>query len=235
MIHQLWSRAKAQIRSTYYAVAVRILAVFFFGRYDPGLISLQMGIDANPILKNAERLTADAHILIANKRYATALALAVIAFEEIGKYLLAQWGEDPEFTYDRNKKHVMKQAAVAALFTTLEIRKSYRAANINFESMSDVEVLRLYKCIQEGSEAGLPFAEMVIKKVYENVKWSGLYYDPEIAKTGIEPANITEENAREIMALTIKAFNALPEDGNIYIARHVFVSTIEKLSTARES
>lgn len=219
------------IRFYYYKVSFYILGWLLFGRnFTPENLVLQMGVDADPVLSNAWRLATDAHILILKKRYATALALAVISFEEIGKYLLTEWSKDSTFKYDKSKKHIMKQAAVAALFTTQEARKKYRELKVDFKNFTEEENRKLIQALLHGQERGRPFAHLVVNKVYENVKWSGLYYDPDAAAKGIEPAKVTKENAEEMMRLTARALKALPEDGNIYIARYAFLSVLEDVS-----
>jgi len=43
-------------------------------------------------------------LLIRHERYASALALAVLSMEEIGKHLLSVWSkDDPGFKYNRHK------------------------------------------------------------------------------------------------------------------------------------
>ena len=216
------------IRFYYYKMLFYVLGWVMFGRnFTPENLALQMGVDANPTLSNAWRLATDAHILIKNKRYASALALAVISFEEIGKFLLTQWSDDPTFKYDKSKMHISKQAAIAALFTTQEVRKKYREAKVDFQNMSEVEARKLIKVAQEGWKLGKPFEVMVASKVYEHVKWSGLYYDEGKAAKGIEPAKVTKESAHEIMSITARAFNALIDDGNIQIARFSYPRVFE--------
>lgn len=216
------------IRFYYYKMLFYVLGWIMFGRnFTPENLALQMGVDANPMLSNAWRLATDAHILINNKRYASALALAMISFEEIGKFLLTQWSEDPTFKYDKLKMHISKQAAVAALFTTQEVRKKYREAKVDFKNMSEVEARKLIKAAQEGWKLGKPFEVLVTSKAYEHVKWSGLYYDTDKAAKGIEPAKVTKENAHEIMSLTARAFKALIDNGNIQIARFSYPMVFE--------
>ena len=78
---------------------------------------LETAIKGNPVLDNAFRLMTDADFLIRHDRNASALTLAVLSMEEIGKYLLSVWSkDDPAFKYDRRKLHRMKQGAVAVLF-----------------------------------------------------------------------------------------------------------------------
>ena len=216
------------VKFYYYKVPFYILGWILFGRnFTPRDIALQMGVQSNPVLSNAWRVATDAHLLILKKRYATALALAALSFEEIGKYLLIQWSKDPTFKYDKSKQHISKQAAIAALFTTEEVRKKYREAKVDFENMSEVEARKLIKAAQEGWKIGKPFETMVVNKVYEHIKWSGLYYDPESAAKGIEPEKITKENAHELMTLAARAFEALADDGNIYIARYSYSMVFE--------
>src|SRR5260370_18656247 len=85
-------------------------------------------VTSNPILSNAFRLFRDADLLHSVGSYATTIALAVLAFEEIGKYLLETWSpEDPKFSYKGHSTyHQSKQAAVPALFLTEGARKEIR-------------------------------------------------------------------------------------------------------------
>lgn len=220
---QLSRSILGRIRFYYYKVLFYILGWMLFGRdFTPENLALQMGVDADPMLSNAWRLATDAHVLIKNKRYASAMSLAVVSLEEIGKFLLSQWSTDTTFKYDKSNLHVSKQAAIAALFTTQEVRKKYQEAKVDFQNMSEVETRKLIKAAQEGWKIGKPFENLVANKVYEYVKWSGLYYDIDKAARGIEPAKITEENAREIMSLTARAFKALSDDKNMYIARYSY-------------
>lgn len=216
------------VKFYYYKIAFYILGWIMFGRdFTPENIALQMKIDADPILNNAWRLATDADILMKKGRYGTALALAVISLEEIGKFLLTQWSTDQTFKYDKSKLHIAKQAAIAALFTTEEVRKRYKEARVNFAKMSDDETHKLIKAAKEGWKAGKPFEYLVTNKVYEHVKWSGLYYDSEKAAKGIEPAKVTTANAHEILSLSARAFKALADDKNIYLARSSYPMVFE--------
>ena len=186
--------------------------------------TLEVLVRDDPILANAFRLVTDAELLFDNGRYSSALALAVLSMEEIGKYLLARWSsEDPSFRYDKRKLHRMKQGAVAALFLTDSARREARAAGIDFRKLSSPESFaQLATAILKGLEKAKPFAEAVVNNVIEAVKWSGLYYDDERAERGIEPAKITKENAVELMQECTRAFMLLAIDGNIKIARVAF-------------
>ncbi len=72
----------------------------------------------DPVITNARRLLEDARLLLEHGRFASSLGLAVLSFEETGKFVLSLWSaEDPEllrqkgFTY-----HRLKQAACSALY-----------------------------------------------------------------------------------------------------------------------
>lgn len=185
-------------------------------------------IQSDPVLGNAWRLALDAHLLIQNERHGSAVALAMLCVEEIGKYLLSRWSaEDSDFRYDKNKFHMMKQAAIAALFMTDAIRKEYREQKINFQNLDSVEEMeKLHKAIKDGIDKEAAFSSFVMAKVFETIKWSGMYYDSDLSSKGIDPFKITRDNAFEIMTLTSRSFLLLGDGGNIFIARHAFPTVV---------
>jgi AbiV family abortive infection protein len=181
-------------------------------------------VRSDPVLSNALRLMQDADILYRYGRYSSVVALAVLSLEEIGKYLIREWSSaDPNFWYDKRKLHQMKQAAVAALFMIDGARRTYKKRNINFAELHDPEKMRgLVDAIMDGFESEKTFANAVKRKAIEAVKWSGIYYDEQIAEKGIEPSKITAENARELMENCSKAFMILADAGNIKLAALAF-------------
>lgn len=66
------------------------------------------------------------------------------------------------------------------------------------------------------------FAEASKGKVIEVVKWSGIYFDADLASKGIQPANIKKADALEMMQLCSRAFMLLGDDSNVEIAKYVF-------------
>lgn len=186
-------------------------------------------IQSDPTLSNAARLMIDADLLARHGRYSSVVGLAVLALEEIGKYLLKRWSSaDPAFTYDRNRLHAMKQRAIATLFLTDGMRKEYKARGIDFSDLGTPEKMAgLIRAIRAGAKQEELFAARVKGKVLEIVKWSGLYYDEDLAAKGIEPAKITEGAAREIMGLCSRAFTLLGDEGNMNIAQAVFPSLLD--------
>jgi AbiV family abortive infection protein len=67
------------------------------------------------ILQNARRLLNDACLLYDNERFASATALAILAMEEKGKWLMTKWAsEEGSVARDLNN-HVTKQVRFASL------------------------------------------------------------------------------------------------------------------------
>ena len=186
--------------------------------------SLDKKIMGNPILQNAFRLMCDGDLLFANRRYSSVVALAVLSLEEIGRYLLSVWAtDDSSFRYDKHNLHKMKQGAVASLFAVGAIRDEYKARDVDFSDLGTPQKMAtLVHAIQNGYTKEAHFASAVDGKVIETIKWSGIYYDEELAAKGIEPSNITNDNATEIMQLCSKAFMRLSDDGNVAIAKVLF-------------
>lgn len=186
--------------------------------------ALEKLVEQDPSLANGFRLLTDASLLFDFGRYSSVVALAVLSMEEVGKYLIAQWSNsDASFRYDKHKRHKMKQGAVAALFLCDSARREARARGIDFAKLNSPEAFaELAKAIMAGLEKEKAFAGAVLSNVIEAVKWSGLYYDKDIASKGIEPSKITAENATELMQQCTRAFMLLPISGNIEIAKIAF-------------
>ena len=186
--------------------------------------NLESKVQGDKILTNAFRLMRDASILFDAGSYASTVALASVAIEEIGKYLLARWSEsDPSFSYDKRKLHLMKQSAVSALFMADSARSECNTRGIKFQTLATAEdFAELIRAILAGMEREKSFAVATLGKAMEIVKWSGLYYDEQYAIKGIEPANITDAQARSVMELLSKAFMALADEKTVAIGRYTF-------------
>lgn len=179
---------------------------------------------SDPVLANAFRLMADASLLIDLERYASALLLASLSLEEIGKHLLGVWtAGDSKFTYSRRQLHQSKQAAIGALFMAEGARKEIRKRGINIREMSKPEdFAELARAITAGVDKTSWFAQHAKAKVIEHVKWSAMYYDEELAAKGIEPSKIKREDVVETMELCSRSFMLLGDDGNVTIAKYAF-------------
>jgi AbiV family abortive infection protein len=185
---------------------------------------MERKIKTNPILANAFRLMCDASLLIDNHSYSSAVALAVLSLEEIGKYLLGVWtAEDEKFKYDKRRFHQMKQAAIGALFIAEGARKEVRKRNINMRQAPTAEdAAALAAAVIDGSQKTAWFANSAKGKVIETVKWSGIYYDADLAAKGIEPSKIKRADAVGIMELCSRSFMLIGDDGNVAIAKYSF-------------
>jgi AbiV family abortive infection protein len=190
---------------------------------------MEQKVENDPVLSNAFRLMRDASLLIDMHRYSSALALAVLSLEEIGKHLLAVWSaEDAKFTYNKHRLHQMKQAAIGALFMAEGARKEIRQRGINIRALSTAEdFAKLAQAVMAGLEQSSWFAKYAKGKGIEYVKWSAIYYDTEMAAKGIEPSKITRDDTVGIMELCSRALMLLGDDANVYIAKYVFPAIYE--------
>ena len=68
-------------------------------------------MSADHIWSNAKRLLEDAKLLASNERYSSAMALAVLSAEEIGKYYMLKWSSDASDL----RSHHAKQRAFGSL------------------------------------------------------------------------------------------------------------------------
>lgn len=181
-------------------------------------------ITAEAALSNAYRLMSDASYLIEGRRYASAVALAVISLEEIGKYLLAMWSKNPEFAFDRRRLHEAKQRAIAALFMADRMRAEYQKRKVDFSDLGSPEKMAiLVEAIKAGHENESGYAAAVRAGVIQHVKHSGLYFDNMLAEKGIEPSRITANNADGLMRDCSRAFMILVDRKAVSIAADLFM------------
>lgn len=188
------------------------------------MVLLERKIERDPALRNGFRLFSDASLLFDCGRYASSVALAFLALEEVGKYLLTRWSaEDNSFRYDKKRLHVMKQGAVAAIFLAYGARSECKKNGFDFNSISSLEdVTRLCKFIRAGLEREKEFACHVLDKIVEMAKWSGMYYDEKRAEKGLQPENIKESDAKSVMETSCKAFMLIADEKNIAIGKFTF-------------
>src|SRR5260221_9109418 len=189
---------------------------------------LETLVTSDPILSNAFRLFRDGDLLHADGSYATTIALAVLGFEEIGKYLLETWSvEDPKFSYKGHSNyHQSKQAAVAALFLTESARKEFRAQKPDGGHAENVEGLTdIARAMIKGLRRRTGLVNAINGRVLDAMKNTSLYYDQGFAKNGPEPK---AEDAAEVMGMVSRAFTLLVEKGNIEIAKLAFPITQPK-------
>jgi AbiV family abortive infection protein len=192
---------------------------------------LEAKIGADKVLSNAFRLSKDAEALYHIGSFASCVALASLAFEEIGKHLLNLWHkDDPAFWYDHRRLHQAKQDATAAAIACDGMRRQYMADGINFQGLHDYqEMSRFAQSVQTGYRREEALVNHVAAKGMEFVKWSGLYYDADMAAKGIEPANIKAQDAESTMMLVSRAFLAISDDKAVAVGKTFFGITHRKL------
>lgn len=67
------------------------------------------------VASNAKRLLSDAEFLAAGGRFPTAVALAVLAIEEVGKYFFLKWNRGADSPDKTLRRHVQKQLVASSL------------------------------------------------------------------------------------------------------------------------
>jgi AbiV family abortive infection protein len=190
---------------------------------------LEKLVQADPVLENAFRLMNDAGFLYDGERYSSTVALTVLCLEEIGKYLLTLWSNGSAFTYDKSKLHQSKQLAIAALFVADRMRQEAYTRNVDFSDLGSPETVRvLAEAIRFAIEKEASLAGSVNAGVIQIVKHSGIYYDEEYAKKGIEPCKITAANATEMMQMCSRAFMILTESKSIGLAASIYPLLLKK-------
>lgn len=188
------------------------------------MVRLEELVASSPVLENAFRLMSDASFLLIGKRFASAVALAVLSQEEIGKYLLNRWSQTPGFSYNKRHLHKAKQRAIAAIFMADSMRAEYLKRNVDFADLgSPGKMAVLVEAIREGQEKQAAYMSAATGGVIQHVKHSGLYYDEELAAKGIQPSKITAENADGLMRDCSKAFMILTEPKCVGIAGELYM------------
>jgi len=184
-------------------------------------------IKASPVLSNAFRLMKDAELLFKAKSYASAVALACLAIEEIGKFLLAAWSSANEmFTYDRGRLHLSKLTAIAAMLLADSMRREYKAQNIDpSEAKISEWLLALIQAVSVGFESESHTLDVILSqdRGLNIIRQTAMYYDEDRATKGVAPDNINAEQAFEVMQLVSRSFMAIADEGAMPIANFMFI------------
>jgi len=175
----------------------------------------------NAIFKNAARLIADARLLHESEREASAVALSVLALEEIGKYALHQWSlsEQERSLLKRLNFHRVKQMAIGALIMAADavaaLRKyvdkhnhiivhrsqlpaEYTIPNWIPSPLSEDEAIEEMARALAGSE-GPRFWSSAVQGIIEKVKHASLYVDEGASETHLTPPITDWKNAEEMI------------------------------------
>jgi len=173
------------------------------------------------ILRNALRLLNDAGLLLDNKRFASAFALAVLGVEEIGKALLVSWESDRPLakSKDRQSAHIRKQMAVAALLVGALTVQTFPGGTLDFESLDFEAATRAFN---ESSEGEL--FVLIQSRQLDWRKQNALYQDEEWA-TSVEDT-FAEEHVASVFEIAEDALEAFREDRTKEVARAIFETTL---------
>ena len=183
---------------------------------------LDAKVHVHPVLGNAFRLMKDASILMDAGSYASAVALAFLGIEEIGKYLLAEWKAlNPDFEYDLRRLHHAKQCAVATMFVVDSARRQY-LGKVDFKNMTPGEIAKLVNATQTAMKREKSMLDSTSARAMEYAKQSGMYYDEDRAAKGIAPDKITEAIATSVMQTLSRAFMTIAEEKAVAIGRTFF-------------
>lgn len=73
------------------------------------------------VYKNSFRLREDAEVILRSGKYQSATALAILAIEEFGKYLISLWSAKNKASRRKHPSHIEKQSATFALLAAKQI------------------------------------------------------------------------------------------------------------------
>ncbi|WP_158584909.1 AbiV family abortive infection protein [Brevundimonas sp. LPMIX5] len=168
------------------------------------------------IVLNAQRLLADADLLMSHRRGGSAIALSVLALEEVGKVVLELWGNPEELRkIDRRwTYHRRKQAAATMLL------QADQAISETFVLLKSIDGLRgvtrevaksfredLANSIASSKEAKL--SRYVALGATERVKHLGLYFDQESYEMGLIEDDHSSSYLDQALEISIEARRAM--------------------------
>jgi AbiV family abortive infection protein len=190
--------------------------------------TLEHLVAGTPVLQNAFRLQVDAAFLFEAERYASAIALSILAWEEVGKWLLNTWSSrGTDFRYDRRRYHVMKQLAVACLFVCADVRRSYTKKQLNFSDFDLAGITELSKSVLDGIRRYQSLITLIVNGEIDRYKQGAIYYHDELAAAGREPAKLGKEPAELQIRQTTKAFMDLVDEKAIALGPMFFAQVLE--------
>jgi AbiV family abortive infection protein len=173
------------------------------------------------IVSNANRLLADAQLLLDHHRYPSAFALAVLGMEEIGKALLKEWQAEKPLARPRKgmSMHVQKQTAVSSLLLGAMMAQRFPQRPPNLHS---VDVDALTKEFNE-SDAGQLFARIRDSQL-EKRKQGALYQDDVLIAV---EADYAEMHVKSIFQIVNDARNVLTDKVAQAPARAFYETTLK--------
>lgn len=175
---------------------------------------------ASEARQNFRRLAKDAKLLIENDRFRSAVLIAILAMEELGKSFVIDWRARNSASKRKHPTHVEKQSAVFCVLAAAEGNKHHH----RWERLNASGSLDLHKLGPDSSQ--LAWARTGF---YEDVRVFVTYYD-EVPKL---PAELLEqidgELAAEILDYCKRAEVACRKRKLYSLAKEIFVNDLGRL------
>ncbi|MES2846132.1 MAG: AbiV family abortive infection protein [Pseudomonadota bacterium] len=173
-------------------------------------------------LSNARRQHRDAQIMLRSGRYESATTHAIVALEELGKSLIAQWNVRNEGSKRLNPSHVEKQSAAFAILAAHQICVDVATQRIieRIDRSGEPKDLKsLGKYCEQFAHARAGF--------YENLRMSLTYADKEpVFPRSSLTSKVTSGLADEIISYFNDAIVAMGNDQAHYIASTIYKNNL---------
>src|SRR5262245_17333362 len=178
------------------------------------------------ILGNATRLLDDARLLVEHRRYASAFALALLGFEEIGKVLLKSWEAEQPLAKakERQSAHIRKQAAAANLLVGALLARTF-PNGVDWKTLDTEALTEAFNDSEEGQ-----LLVLIREGHLDRKKQSALYQDDDLI-TAVEDV-FAEMHVGGMLKLASDAQEALASPFNRVAARAFYEGTMLGVSVS---
>ena len=177
------------------------------------------------ILGNATRLLDDARLLVEHRRYASAFALALLGFEEIGKVLLKSWEAERPLAKAKvwRSQHIQKQAAVATLLNGALLARMF--PRVDWKTIDFNAVTKAFNDSDEGQILAL-----IREGHLDRRKQNALYLDDDLI-TAVEE-RFAEMHVGGMLKLASDAQEALASPFNRTAGRAFYEAAVLGVSVS---
>jgi AbiV family abortive infection protein len=177
------------------------------------------------ILGNATRLLDDARLLVEHGRYASAFALALLGFEEIGKVLLKSWEAEKPLAKAKvwRSQHIQKQAAVATLLNGALLARMF--PRVDWKTIDFDAVTKAFNDSDEGQILAL-----IREGHLDRRKQNALYLDDDLI-TAVEE-RFAEMHVGGMLKLASDAQEALASPFNRTAGRAFYEAAVLGVSVS---
>jgi AbiV family abortive infection protein len=181
------------------------------------------------IIHNAIRLLGDVKLLADHERWPSAVALASLAAEEIGKVIVRRWEQDGDKLPRRGSRHVQKQAAAAhLLLARATIHEVARMGGARKIEADDALLAELVTTLLSWNEAHV--ARYTELGVIEKLKQLAFYRDLDAT----EQYDVNGICAEDVWRLVKQARDALEVLGDLQAIKTAKASYLATLSGCKK-